>query len=132
SVAFNSSAQCPTSASISNIITATCPSNGSFTVIVDSPGSNVTYQIVSGPVGYPIGAQSESIFASLLPGTYEVNILCNNSVVTSVSGIVIPNAYTPLNLNSTATNVCSSSQMYGTIDAVATGGSAPLQYTYVF
>lgn len=125
-------AQCPASiaASASNIITASCPSNGGFTINANS-GTGVSYQITSGPAGFPTGAQSGNVFSSLTAGTYTVKVACaaNNSVFTTVN-VTIPSSYVQLQATSATANVCTSGTPGGTINTTASAGTPPYQYAY--
>ncbi|WP_129020694.1 T9SS type A sorting domain-containing protein [Edaphocola flava] len=125
-------AQCPASISISsvNVTTASCPSNGGFTINATA-GTGATYQITSGPAGYPTSAQNSNVFIGLLPGSYTVKVACQaDPGIFATTGITIPNSYTPVAASSTVTNVCSGSAPGGTITTSATGSSTPFTYAY--
>ncbi|WP_222165123.1 T9SS type A sorting domain-containing protein [Edaphocola aurantiacus] len=125
-------AQCPASISIGsvNVTTASCPSNGGFTINATA-GTGATYQITSGPVGYPTSAQNNNTFVGLLPGSYTVKVACQaDPGIFATTSITIPNSYTQVAANSTVNNVCSASAPGGTITTSATGSSTPFTYAY--
>jgi len=125
-------AQCPASISISsvNVTAASCPSNGSFTINATA-GTGATYQITSGPLGYPTSAQNNNTFLGLLPGSYTVKVACQaDPGIFATTNLTIPNTYTQVAASSVVTNVCSGSAPGGTITTSATGSSAPFTYAY--
>ncbi len=122
-------AQCPTSINDAAVTTpSTCQSNGSIT-ISGTVSAAIKYQIISGPTGFPIAAQSGNMFSNLLPGTYKVRAFCN-TVSDTISNIVIASQYVQLKANSTTSNVCTSSTPGGVINTTASAGSPPYQYAY--
>lgn len=128
----NAFAQCPASISITstNITAASCPSNGAFTITATA-GTGATYQITSGPAGYPTASQSSNAFSALTPGTYGVKVACqaDPSVFTTTT-VVIPSTYTQVAANSVVSNVCGANAPGGLITTTATGSSASFTYAY--
>ncbi|GGN07222.1 hypothetical protein GCM10010967_48390 [Dyadobacter beijingensis] len=114
-----------------SITTATCPSNGAFTVNATA-GTGATYQITSGPVGFPTGAQSSSTFEALLPGTYTVKVACSDDPnVFTTTTVVVPTSYVQVAASSVAADVCVGAGAGGVINTTITAGSAsPYSYAY--
>lgn len=129
-------AQCPTSVSIStvDVVAATCPSNGKATVNssgTSGTGGDVSFQLTAGPAsgGYTTTAQDDNVFNDLPPGNYTVTVKCKNGTATATKDFTITSNYTPLGLNFTTQNVCTSFTPAGIgVTATATGGSGTLQY----
>ncbi|WP_460555424.1 T9SS type A sorting domain-containing protein [Ferruginibacter profundus] len=125
-------AQCPASISVTstNVTTATCPSNGAFTINATA-GTGATYQITAGPAGYPSASQSSSTFSALLPGTYTVKVACQaNPAIFTTTTVTIPSTYVQVAANSVVTNVCGTNAPGGTITTTAAGSSTPFTYAY--
>ncbi|GEM_PF-1811623 len=127
--AQKSIAQCPSSISgltVSNVIAATCPSNGSFTVTVPTSYANlVNFEITAGPDHQTglIGPESAT-FNSLYPGTYTVRASCINNPATyqEVNVTIINDGYVPIDGSLAVSNLCNGGNA-GTITATVTGGS---------
>jgi hypothetical protein len=130
---YDAHGQCPASITITStdITTATCPSNGAFTVNA-TVGTGAIYQIISGPVGFPNGAQSSSTFEALLPGTYTVKVACAaNPNVSTTTTIEVPTTYVQIAASSVAADVCIGNGAGGVINTTITAGSAsPYSYAY--
>lgn len=129
----NANSQCQENLSITSttISTATCPSNGNFTIYTNV-GTGLTYQITAGPVGYPTGAQSSSTFDALLPGTYTVKVTCalDPSIFTTTT-VEIPSTYIPIESTSLAADVCVGAGAGGVINTTINAASAsPYSYAY--
>lgn len=125
--------QCPASISVTstNITTATCPSNGAFTVNA-TIGTGATYQITSGPVGFPNGAQSSSTFEALLPGTYTVKVACaDDPNVFTTTTVEVPTTYVQIAAASVAADICTGAGAGGVINTTITAGSSPT-YSYAY
>ena len=129
----NAYSQCPGSISITstNITTATCPSNGAFTINA-TVGTGATYQITSGPVGFPTGAQSSSTFEALLPGTYNVKVACaDDPNIFTTTTVEVPTTYVHIAATSVAADICIGAGAGGVINTTITAGSS-LTYSYAY
>lgn len=124
--------QCPASITASATTTAaSCPSNGTA-VITTNPAANSSffYSIISAPDGVALNVpQSSNTFNALLPGNYTVKVTCG--VAEATVSFTIGDAYTPLNVDATATANCGTFTPGGTINITATGGSGSLVYSIV-
>ncbi|MBL0147179.1 MAG: T9SS type A sorting domain-containing protein [Chitinophagaceae bacterium] len=113
----------------STVSSASCPAGGGITVT--ATGTNVTYQIISGPSGYPAASNTTGIFGSLVTGTYIVEAKDDCNVTATVTKVVT-NTYVTFSVSAGSTsNVCTSGAQGGTISGTVTGGKAPYQYDIV-
>ncbi|MGE9312320.1 hypothetical protein ACLOAU_11760 [Niabella sp. CJ426] len=126
---IHSYAQCPASitTSTASVTSATCPSNGSFTINSNVSGvATATYQIISSTTGYTTNIQSSRTFAGLQPGSYTVRVSCDAATTTTT--VTVGSNYTAPTLTTTVSNLCTNFQPGGTITATGAGSSTPLQY----
>lgn len=108
---------------------ATCPSSGNITV--SATGTGLTYQIISGPSGYPPASNSTGIFNGLGAGNYTIEVKDACGATSNISRTVT-NAYPAFGVSSaTASNVCTSGTQGGTITGNVGGGKSPYQYDIV-
>jgi gliding motility-associated-like protein len=118
----------PTGASINNVVStgATCGlSNGSIVITASGGSAPVEYSIDNG-----INWQSSPVFSNLGPNNYTILVRdaascetswINNPVVIGNTGGAAINGVTPVNATCGESN--------GSITVVASGGTAPLQYS---
>ncbi len=113
----------------SNVIPATCPSGGSISIV--ATGTNLIFQMISGPSGYSTATNTTGNFTTLSYGNYIVEVRDACAVKTTVA-LSVTNAYPTFNISSvSASNVCTSNISGGTITANVVGGNPPYQYAIV-
>jgi Secretion system C-terminal sorting domain len=113
----------------SSAISASCPSGGSITVT--ATGTGLTYQLISGPIGYATASNTTGIFETLNAGSYVVEVKDACGVKSTVN-LVVTNTYPAFSVNTAGiSNVCNTGLAGGTITATITGGKPPYQYDIV-
>ncbi len=108
---------------------ASCPSSGGITV--NATGTGLTFQIISGPSGYPPASNTTGIFNGLSAGAYTIEV--RDACATFINVIrTVSNTYPTFGVSNVVTsNVCNSGTPGGTITGIVGGGKSPFQYDIV-
>jgi hypothetical protein len=110
-------------ATFSNTITTATCGNANGSVVVTATGGTSPYQYSSDGINF----QSGNSVTGLVSGTYPITVMDFNGCLTTKL-VLVANASGPQALTATVSNsFCGFSN--GSITAVATGGTAPLQYS---
>lgn len=130
---FTSNAQCDVlvNSAYATPTPADCPSNGKIQIATTAGNVNdgFLYQIIEGPAGggFPTNSVSNSLFESLPPGDYSIQVTCGTSQKTVTATVL--NEYTLLNMTVNVDNkICDNGEATAQITATATGGKGALIY----
>lgn len=128
-------AQCPDGPIIlntKNLTAASCPARGSVLISSNCAIGALKYTITDAPTGMTKSTQDDSLFTSLMAGTYTIQAYCSGKPSTTSSiTFTIPNAYAPLSVTTTPHSNCGTYTPGGTVDVTVTGGNAPYKYSII-
>lgn len=108
----------------------TCPSDG--TVVLSASGGTAPYQyrILSGPIGlsYPTAWQASNAYASLLPGTYQFEMIDASNATATVSQVVTTNYVAMSNMTYGQSVTHSGSCAIRNVTAYVKNGKGPFTF----